>query len=57
LATTHAKVTNSGKMVAARYRIRYVSQKRAELSLTLLEKQLATVARYFGSTLLPSSAY
>jgi len=39
LATTHAKVANSGsgKMVTARYRIRYVFQKRASLPLTLLE--------------------
>jgi len=37
LATTHAKVANSGKMVIARYRIRYFFQKRATLPLTLLE--------------------
>jgi len=39
LATTHAKVANSGsaKMVLARYRIRYFFLKRAALSLTLLE--------------------
>jgi len=36
-ATTHAKVANSGKMVIARYRIRYFFQKRAELSLSSLE--------------------
>jgi len=34
-----------GRMVIARYRIRYFFQKRAMLSLTLLENQLATVAR------------
>jgi len=35
LATTHAKVANSGsgKMVIARYRMRYFFQKRAALSL------------------------
>jgi len=38
LTTTHAKVANSGKMVIARYRIRYFFQKRASLTLTLLEK-------------------
>jgi len=39
LATTHAKVANSGscKMVIARYCIRYLFQKRAALPLTLLE--------------------
>jgi len=39
LATTHAKVANSGsgKMVIARYRIHYFFQKRATLPLTLLE--------------------
>jgi len=39
LATTHAKVANSGsgKMVIARYPIRYFFQKRASLPLTLLE--------------------
>jgi len=39
LATTRAKVANSGsgKMVIARYRIRYFFQKRASLQLTLLE--------------------
>jgi len=39
LATTHAKVANSGsvKMVIARYRIRYSFQKRAALPLSLLE--------------------
>ena len=44
LATTYAKVANSGsgKMVIARYRIRYFFQKRATLPLTLLQKQLAT---------------
>ena len=36
-ATTRAKVANSGKMVIARYRIRYCFQKRAALPLTLLE--------------------
>jgi len=33
LATSHAKVANSGKMVIARYRMRYFFQKRAALSL------------------------
>jgi len=39
LATTRAKVANSGsgKMVVARYRIRYFFQKRVALPLTLLE--------------------
>ena len=37
LATTHAKVANSGKMVIVRYRIRYFFQKRAALPVTLLE--------------------
>jgi len=39
MATTHAKVANigSGKIVVGRYRIRYFFQKRAALSLTLLE--------------------
>ena len=37
LATTHAKVANSGKMVIARYRMRYFFQKRASLPLSLLE--------------------
>ena len=37
LATTHAKVSHSSKMVIARYRIRYFFQKRAALPLTLLE--------------------
>jgi len=37
LATTYAKVANSGKMVIARYRIRDSFQKRAALSLTTLE--------------------
>jgi len=39
LATTHAKVANSGsgKMVIARYSIRYFFQKRATLPLSLLE--------------------
>jgi len=39
LATTHAKVANSGsgKMVLARYSIRYLFQKGATLKLTLLE--------------------
>jgi len=39
LATTHAKVANSGsgKMVIARYRIRHFFQKRAALSLMILE--------------------
>jgi len=39
LATTHAKVVNSGsgKMVIARYRMRYFFQKRVVLSLLLLE--------------------
>jgi len=48
LATTHTKVANSGsdKMVIAHYCIRYFFRKRAPLSLTLLENQLATVARY-----------
>jgi len=57
LATTHVKLANSGsgKMVIARYRIRYFFQKRAVLSLTLLENFLAAVARYFSSSLLPSS--
>jgi len=36
-ATTRAKVANSGKMVIARYRIRYCFKKRAALPLTLLE--------------------
>ena len=55
LATTHTKVANSGssKMVIARYRICYFFQKRA--TLPLLENKLATVARYFSSSLLPSS--
>jgi len=39
LATTHAKVANSGsdKMVIARYRIRYFFQKRGVLSPTVLK--------------------
>jgi len=39
LVSTHAKVANSGsgKMVIARYRIRYFFQKRAALRLTQLE--------------------
>jgi len=39
LATTHAKVANSGrgKMVIARYTIRYFFQKRAAVPLTPLE--------------------
>jgi len=37
LATTHAKVANSGKIVIARCRIRYFFQKRAALPLMLLE--------------------
>jgi len=39
LATTHAKVANSGsrKMVIAHYRIRYFFKIRATLPLTLLE--------------------
>jgi len=39
LATTHAKVANSGsgKMVIARYRMRYFFQKREPLPLSLLE--------------------
>jgi len=43
LATTWAKVANSGsgKMVIARYRIRYFFQKRAALPLTLLKSLLA----------------
>jgi len=59
LATTRAKVANSGsgKMVIARYRIRYFFQKRAALPLTVLENQLATVARYFSNSLLPSSTF
>ena len=38
-ATTHAKVANSGsgKMVIARYCIRYFFQKRVSLPLSLLE--------------------
>jgi len=57
LAATHAKVANSGngKMVIACYRTRYFFQKRATLQLTLLENQLATVTRYFSSSLLPCS--
>jgi len=48
LATTHAKVANSGsgKMVIARYPIHHFFQKGAALPLTLLENYLATVARY-----------
>jgi len=38
LATTHAKVANSGTMVIARYRIRFFYQKREALSLSVLEK-------------------
>jgi len=39
LAITHAKVANSssGKMVIARYHIRYFFQKRAALPQTLLK--------------------
>jgi len=37
LATTHAKVANSSKVVIARYHIRYFFQKRVELPPTLLE--------------------
>jgi len=36
LATTHAKAANSGKMVIARYRFRYL-KKRTVLPLPLLE--------------------
>ena len=59
LATTHAKAANSGngKMVIPRYRMCYFFQKIAAPPLSLLENSLATVARYFGSSLLPSSAY
>jgi len=59
LATTHAKVANSdrSKMLIALYRNHYFFQKGAPLPLTLLENQLATVARYFSSSLLPSSPY
>jgi len=48
LAATHAKVANSGsgKMVIARYCMRYFFQKRAALPLSLLENYLAAVARY-----------
>ena len=48
LATTHAKVANSGsgKMVIAPYRIRYFFQKRAALALSLLDNWLVIVARY-----------
>jgi len=41
-------------MVIPPYRIRYFYQKRAALPLTLLENLLATVARYFSASLLPS---
>jgi len=37
LATTHAKVANSSKMVIARYHIRYSFQERTALTLSLLE--------------------
>jgi len=59
LAITHAKVVNnnSGKMVIARYRIRYFFQNRAAVPLTLVENYLFTVARYFSSLLPPSSDF
>jgi len=44
-------------MLIALYRVHYFFQKGAPLPLTLLENQLATVARYFSSSLLPSSPY
>ena len=53
LATTHAKVANSGKMVIPRYRIRYFFQKKT--ALALLENELPAVARYFSRSLLPTS--
>jgi len=56
LATTHAKVANSGRMVTPScYRIRYFFRKRTALALSLLENQLPAVARYFSSSLLPTS--
>jgi len=49
-----SEYSGSGKMVIPPYRIRYFYQKRAALPLTLLENLLATVARYFSASLLPS---
>jgi len=59
LVTTHAKVANSGsgKMVIARCRMRYFLQQIAALRPSLLESQIATVARYFSGSLLLSTGY
>jgi len=50
LATTHAKVANSGKMVIARYCIHYFFQKSGAPA-----NAAGKLARDFSSSLLPSS--